>query len=30
MILKAGNLEFKMEQLFGMKIGISLKMKVCQ
>lgn len=25
---KVGNLEFRKEQLFGMKIGISLKMKV--
>ena len=29
MVLKAGNLEFKTEQLFGMKIGTSSKMKVC-
>ena len=29
MNLKDGNLEFKREQLFGMKIGINLKMKVC-
>lgn len=27
-ILKAGHLEFKMEQLFGMRSGISLKTKV--
>lgn len=26
---KVGNLDFKRELLFGMKIGISLKMKVC-
>lgn len=29
MVLKAGNLEFMREQLFGMKIGTSSKMKVC-
>lgn len=29
LILKVGNLEFKREQLFGMKNGISLKTKVC-
>ena len=29
MVLKAGNLEFMSEQLFGMKIGTSSKMKVC-
>ena len=29
LILKVGNLEFKRKRLFGMKSGISLKMKVC-